>query len=226
MSRQKPSFLFACLLLLFSFSPDSQAEDNLLEDAAFSQYDEGKAPGSPWKVKMGGEEAQIVRQSPPLDEVSQDWVHFIDRDQDVKVYMRAPIPEVKKGTLDFKLHFPEGTGTLFVYLVGETSELDNDNVVEFKVLESSGNVYIGAHRNRNLIPFKSDSSPILDVSIEFEATSAGEAIAVYLQENGQRNLVHRETFPGGGAVKEIAVGTDSITAQTEAYLGDLTLTPR
>lgn len=226
MSRQKPGFLSVLLLLVLALTPSLQANENLLADAKFSRYGKGEAPGAPWKTKAEGEHARIVRQSPPIENASDNWIHLVDRDQDVKVYMRTPVGDIRKGQLDFKLHFPDGAGTLFVYLVGEPSERDNDNIVEFKVLESSGNIYVGAHHNRNLLPFKFDSTPTLDISLEFEATPAGEAIAVYLNEDGQRNLVHRQTYPGGGTVKEISLGTDTVTAQTEVYLGDLSLTPQ
>ncbi|MBC2595447.1 hypothetical protein H5P28_14365 [Ruficoccus amylovorans] len=220
-----PKYIVRCLFMMLaglSLSAGA-AESNLLSAASFEATAPGSEPGSPWKVRAKGEATSITVATPPGVD-SGSWVRLSDRDAVEKVYMTTDIPAVSKGCLAFKLYFPDATGTLGIYLRSSELPKSENAVVEFKSVEGSGSLYVGAHGQREKLPVMATVPGMMDFEIEFEATEAGERIQVYINEAGTRNLIYRGSVPGGGKADSLMITTDTKTEATDIYVGDLRLT--
>lgn len=221
-----PKFISTSLTALLLATPWlADAAENLLAPASFESIAPGMEPGEPWKTRAKSADTAIEKKVPDNAD-SGNWVYVKDHDAVEKVYLVTDIPAVAKGTLSFKLFIPGTAATIGIYLRSPDLPKDSDAVVEFKAVEGSGNIYVGAHGQRSKLPVTVNAYSTMDFDIEFEATEAGEAINVYLKEDGQRNLIHRETVPGGGTPQSLMITTDTKTAATEFYVGDLSLVSR
>lgn len=211
-----PILLSAIALPLFA-----QA-DNLLQSAAFSNYEPGSQIGEPWKTRSRGEQTAIQAQAPD-EGSSTNWAYIKDADAKEKVYLITNVAPVSKGTLSFTVYFPISSATVGIYLRSDALPKDENNIVEFKALEGSGNIYVGSNGNRQKLPVKVAGSEYMSFDIEFDATDAGEKIDVYIKDDNGRHLIHSMSAPLAHAIDTVMITTDTNTAMSEFYVGDLAL---
>ncbi len=224
MSTPKKALLLLVSLLLASLSFADEAP-NALSSATFAGVSDGAEPGAPWKVRARGTDTAVLKKVPEGSE-SGNWIYVVDRDPSEKVYLVTDIPAMAKGTLSFKIHYAGPDATVGIYLRSPDLPKSSDAVVEFKTLEGSGSIYVGAHGKRTKLPVSIAGHGTMEFSIDFESTEAGEMLKVFIVEGDARNLVHRETVPGGGVPQSIMITTDTKTAASEFYVGDVTLVER
>ncbi|WP_309380429.1 hypothetical protein [Cerasicoccus frondis] len=221
MSTKKLTPIASILISLFALPLSSNA-DNLLQSSGFDQLAPGTAIGEPWQTRARGEQTAILAKAPENDS-SKNWVYIKDYDGVEKVYMQMDVPSVSRGVLSFRVFFPNPDATVGIYL--RYSELDKSecNIVEFKSLEGSGNIYVGANGNRQKLPVKVSGPEIMSFDIEFDATDAGEKIDVYINDTSGRHLIHSTTEPSAHPIDTIMITTDTKTEISEFYIGDLSL---
>ncbi|GHB97845.1 hypothetical protein [Cerasicoccus arenae] len=213
-----PIFLFLSLL------PLSASSENLLESASFGGLAPGSDVGDPWKTKARGEQTAIRVQAPDGD-ASKDWVYVKDHDSAEKVYLLTDVAPLSKGMLSFRLYMPSGSATVGIYLRNESLDKDQYNIVEFKTLETSGNIYVGGNGQRQKLPVQALDSEFLSFDIEFDATDAGEKIDVYIKDTTGRHLIHSMTTPVANSIDTVMITTDTQTSYSEFYVGDISLSP-
>ncbi|WOO41219.1 hypothetical protein [Rubellicoccus peritrichatus] len=213
-------FFFATLL-----QPFASAAENVMAGASFENTPAGETPGQPWKTRAEGENTNIERKSPP-GHASKNWIRILDHDGVQKVYLQLDIPQVTKGELSFKLYFPTTDGTIGIFLRSSDPTLKNGQIVEFKTLEGSGNIYVGSHGDRSRLPITVAGPITFDFDLEFEATDAGELVSLYVNDDAGRHLIHQNTVEGGGAVDKLMIATDTKTSATEVYIGDIEIKKR
>ncbi|WP_309399040.1 hypothetical protein [Cerasicoccus maritimus] len=213
---------FVLILTALASSPLVANAENLLQPAGFDSTQPGSEIGEPWRIRTRGEHTAIVAKAPDGD-ASKDWAYIKDLDGVEKVYMQTDFSPISSGVLSFRLFFPNPDATVGIYL--RNSELDKSacNIVEFKSLEGSGNIYVGANGNRQRLPVKISGPEYMQFDIEFSATDAGEKIDVYIIDTSGRHLIHSTTEPTAHPVDTVMITTDTKTELTEFYVGQLAL---
>lgn len=222
-SPVEPIMKYLIPLLALCASATASAADRLPPGAAFSGMPAGAAPTTPWIARAKGT-ATVKRESPStLANASQNWVRFTDTDGVEGVSLSLTFPEIKKGIIRFKLHFPEGPGTIGMYLGTAGASKAESRVVDFKAMES-GLVHVGSKGERTRTELKVVPGDTLALAIHFSEEANGEAIKLYTEtEGGTPTMIHEQTFPTGGGVTDLRIATDTKTAATNVYVGDLSL---
>ncbi len=210
------------IILFFSVLSCLAESENLLQSASFEGLAAGTGIGEPWRTRARGEQTTI-EVARPKDDASGNWVLVKDYDGQEKVYLYTDVPQVTKGTLSFRLYFPSSSATVGIYLRNSSLDKTQNNIIEFKCLEDSGNIYVGSNGDRQKLPVIASGAEYLSFDIEFDATDAGEKIDVYVNDATGRHLIHSMLSPDGHPIDTVMITTDTQTAGSEFYVGDLKL---
>ncbi|WP_269542903.1 hypothetical protein [Cerasicoccus fimbriatus] len=196
--------------------------EEIVYEAAFDTMEPGTAVGEPYKTRARGENTAILAMA-PKGEASKNWIFVKDVDVNEKVYLVSDISPTESGTLSFRLFYPSASATVGIYLRNSELPKSDNNVVEFKSLETSGNIYVGVNGVRQKLPVSVGGAEFLSFDIEFSATDAGEKVDVFIKDTSGRHLIHSATSEQGNFVDTLMITTDTNTESSEFYVGDIVI---
>lgn len=160
LSRRLPCLGASLVLLAALASPALAQPRDVLAESGFARDPVGRMPSRPWIHSPPAEMVGVVRDHLP-GASAQAWVKIVDGNAELSTHLRHPLPDVREGTLRFRLVNARPGGTLGFYIGTGGGSSPQDRVYEMKI-SGSGNVSIGGRGDRANAGFT------VEVGVEYE----------------------------------------------------------
>jgi len=222
--RSTPSLGTGLLLLALCAAPApalAQPRD-LLAESSFARDPIGRMPSRPWQPSPPAQMVGVVRDNlPGASEIP--WVKIVDGNAELSTNLRHPLPDVREGTLRFRIVNARAGGALGFYLGTGTGSSPEDRVFELKI-SGSGNVAIGGRGERANAGFTVEVGVEYDLYLEFGPESDGSgSVAFGYMRDGRPTTVATAEVPRFLPCTILRITTDRSNADSMFFIGDLRL---